>query len=146
MMFHVMLLLQKIFERIRTIAKWFVCCFRVKKTPLNTRTHVTNSARTFGFEPKRFFSMTQLAKIGRAGPMNLSRAFGPCTDNPTAHIDTKSSAVYKNLQFALIKHYEVLIFQIKMRKPLRRAQPAFCACATSFFTGWVRSKGLRIFI
>ena len=28
------------------------------------------------------------------------------------------------LKFALAKHYEVLIFQIKMHKPLRRAQPA----------------------
>ena len=59
------------------------------------------------------------------------------TDNPTAHIDTKSSAVYKNLQFVLIKSYSPLIFQTKMSKPLRRAQPAFRAA---------RRKGLQLFI
>ena len=38
------------------------------------------------------------------------------------------------LQFALIKHYEVLIFQLKMRKPLRRAQPAFRTLALPPFS------------
>ena len=49
-----------------------------------------------------------------------------CADNLAARIDTKSSAVHKMPQFALMKPYSTLIFQIKMRKPLRRAQPANC--------------------
>ena len=47
-----------------------------------------------------------------------------CIDNLTAHIDIKSSALYYLSQFALIKPYEVLSFQMQTHKPLRRAQPA----------------------
>lgn len=51
------------------------------------------------------------------------------TDNLAACVCTKSSAFYKMLQFALIKPWEVLIFQKKMRKPLRHGWVG-CAART----------------